>query len=54
MKQDINNYNSKGQKHGYHESNDSYGINGRMNYKNDELVGYIEFHGIKFTIYSIK
>ena len=46
--------NSKGQKHGYHESYVSYGINGRMNYKNDNLVGYIEFHGLEFTIYCIK
>jgi len=53
MKKNIKTYNDKGQKHGYHKSNDSYGINGRMNYKNDELVGYIEFHGLKFTIYTI-
>ena len=54
MNEDIENHNEKGQRHGYYESNHSYGINGRMNYKNGNLVGYIEFHGLEFTIYCIK
>jgi hypothetical protein len=54
LKKSTYNYNEKGKLHGYHESNDSYGISGRMNYKNGNLVGYIEFHGLEFTIYCIK
>jgi hypothetical protein len=50
---DIRNKNSKGQSHGYQEW---YGYNKviyRGNYKNNERIGYAEYHGTKRTRFNI-
>jgi hypothetical protein len=52
---DIINYNNKGQHHGYQQG---YWIDNkiahRFNKKNNELIGYAEWHAIKETEYYIK
>jgi len=54
MKKDIVNKNDKGEYHGYTEW--PWGDNTvkyRCNWKNDALIGYVEWHSIKRTIYVI-
>jgi len=53
-KTDIDNYNTKGQRHGYQEwyhYNDE--IRFRGNYKNGRHIAYIERHNWKITKYKI-
>ena len=54
-KEDIEPKNSKGQSHGYTER---YNIHGRLSfrciYKNDQFIGYAEFHNYKTTIFFIR
>ena len=67
MKQNITNYNANGQYHGYQEwyakqyvknNEDVYTYTNilyyRTNYKNDEPIGYDEWHSEKLTQYHIK
>lgn len=48
---DIINYNNKGQLHGYYYNTN---IGFRGNYKNNNLIGYVELDFIKCTRYYIK
>lgn len=51
---DITNKNSKEQYHGYQEWYIPNTLWYRGNYKNDESIGYEEYHFIKKTRYNIR
>lgn len=54
MKRDINNY-KHGQYHGYQEEYDLKGkLSLRANYKNDDEIGYEEWHYKKQTNFYIR
>ena len=59
MKEDIRNKNSKGQRHGYQEWYSYTKLNYkekliyRGDYKNNERIGYAEYHGTKQTRFNI-
>jgi len=55
MNEDIRNYNSNGQHHGYLELRDYNNVLIiRVNYKNDNEVGYEEWHMCKETSFYIR
>jgi len=55
MNKDIRNYNDKEQYHGHQQWHSYYNkLIYRGNKKNDESIGYVEWHWIKETIYYIK
>jgi hypothetical protein len=54
MKKDIENYNDKGQLHGYQEGYNLTYISYRVTYKNNLHVGYSEWHGMEETIFHIR
>ncbi len=53
MKKSIRNHNKKGQTHGYQEWYNIHGLSYRAIYKNNEHVGYSEWHGMEETIFFI-
>ena len=54
MNKDIRNYNNKGQYHGYYELYFRNKLSYRLNYKNDNEIGYEELHVRKKTYFHIK
>lgn len=56
MKKDIINTNDKCQYHGYQEwyNMDYITLWARCTYKNGQVVGYFEAHGVKMNSYFIK
>ena len=50
---DIRNKNSRGQSHGYQEWYGYHELIYRGNYKNNERIGYAEYHGSKRTRFNI-
>jgi hypothetical protein len=50
---DIRNYNSKGGLHGYQERYDADILCYRGNTKNNQSIGYFEFHNWKETKFCI-
>ena len=54
MKQDIDNYNDKGQRHGYQELYNNNKLILRIKMYNGNLNGYYENHIIKHTTYNIR
>ena len=52
---EIVNYNNKGQLHGYQEwYTDNKKISHRGNWRNNKMIGYIEWYGTKETNFHIK
>ena len=52
---DIINYNNKGQLHGYQVWYEAYDkLYYRGKYKNNERIGYEEYHGTKRTRFNIR
>ena len=49
----IRNFNKKGLWHGYQERYYNDKMTFRCNYKNDEVMGYEEYHYFKKTIFHI-
>ena len=56
MNKDITNHNNKGQRHGYQEwySPTSYKFLIRGKSKNNDWIGYSEWHDRKITVYEIR
>ena len=51
---DIRNYNSKKESHGYQEWHRGDAIWLRANYKNNQFIGYNEIHRMKKTKFNIR
>ncbi len=54
MNKEIKTKNNKGKIHGYRESYHLTKISYRSIYKNNQHVGYSEWHGIEETIFYIR
>ena len=53
MMNDIRNYNNKKEAHGYQEWYGYHKLMYRGDYKNNERIGYAEYHGTKRTRFNI-
>jgi hypothetical protein len=51
----INNFNKKGQRHGYQEwYHDNKKISHRGNWRNNKMIGYVEWYGMNETNFHIR